>query len=116
MATDADRPPELRIAAVGLRGQRRLGGARLASRTLPLPDRFGPPCGVAQTPGRAVDLPPASPPHGSQQPFFFLLYPATAFLRDRAESTDPFVESDQVLAELTVGLELNIESWLEKRK
>jgi hypothetical protein len=53
-----------------------------------------PPSGVVQRYGRAGDLLPGPLPDGSQQPFFFLLRPAPTFLRDRAQSTDPVVESD----------------------
>jgi len=76
--------------------QNLLGGERFARQTRPLPDPSGRPSGVAQTPDRAAGLLPALPADGSQQPFFFLLRPPTAFLRDRAESTNPFVEGDQV--------------------
>src|SRR6266852_249133 len=43
---------------------------------------------------------------GLQQPFFFLLDPATPMLRNRAESTDLVVEGDQVLAELLETVKL----------
>src|SRR5580704_11705562 len=105
-ATDAGPPPGFRIAAVRLRRRRRLGGEPFARPTRPLPDRSGRSSGVAQRYGRAVGLLPGPLPDGSQQPFFFLLRPAPTFLRDRAQSTDPVVESDEVLTELLEAVKL----------
>src|SRR5438132_284515 len=93
-ATDADPPLGFRIATTRSRRRRPLGGEPFARPTLPLPDRSGRPCGVGQRHGRAVGLPPAPPPDGSQQPFFFLFGPAPPLLLDRAQSTDLVVESD----------------------
>src|SRR5258708_11281081 len=108
MGTAADADPTLgyRIAAVRLRRRRPLGGEQFARPTRSLPDRSVRPYGVVQRHGRAVDLLPAPPLDGSQQPFFFLLAPATAMLLNRAESTDLVVEGDQVLAELLETVKL----------
>src|SRR5438445_11593525 len=100
-AADADPPLEFRIAAVRLRRRRPLGGDQFASPTLPLPDRSGRPFGVVQRHGRPVDLLPAPPPDGSQQPFFFLVAPAPPVPLHRPASTDPVLDGAQVLAELT---------------
>src|SRR5947199_4468366 len=105
-ATDADQPPELRIAAVRLRRQHPLGGAQPARPTLRPPDPSARPYGVVQRHGRAVGLLPAPPPDGPQQPFFFLLGPAAPLRLDRAESTDLVVEGDQVLAKLLEAMKL----------
>jgi len=40
------------------------------------------------------------------QPFFFLIGPAAMLRFDRAKGTDPFVDADQVLAELLEAMEL----------
>src|SRR5437899_11515034 len=105
-AADADPPLEFRIAAVRLRRRRPLGGEQFARPTLPLPDRSGRPFGVVQRHGRAVDLLPAPPLDGSQQPFFFLVAPATPLLLHRAEATELFVEGQQVPAELLAKLKI----------
>src|SRR5437879_7288154 len=107
-AADADPPLEFRIAAVRLRPRRPLGGEQFARPTLPLPDRSGRPFGVVQRHGRAVDLLPAPPLDGSQQPFFFLVAPATPLLLHRAESTDLVVEGDQVLAEVLETVKVGV--------
>src|SRR5258708_22997057 len=86
-AAEVDPPLEFRIAAVRLRRRHPRGGEQFARPTLPLPDRSGRPFGVVQRHGRAVDLLPAPPLDGSQQPFFFLLPPATPSLPPRAHPT-----------------------------
>ena len=63
--------------------------------------------GVAQRHDRAAGLLPAPPADGSQQPFFFLLGPATPLLLDRTETADLFVEGDQVFTKLLEAVKLD---------
>lgn len=57
--------------------------------------------------GSAVGLLPARSPDGLQQPFFFLVGPATSLLLDGPQLADLFVEGDQILAERLKTMELS---------
>src|SRR5579884_425994 len=106
MAIGAGRRPALRTVATRSGPQTQLGTGLLASRFLPLPDRFGRSVGVLQTHGRVSGSLRARSPHGLQQPFFFLVRPTPALPLDRAQPTDLLIDGHQLLAESLKAVKL----------